>query len=174
MTRVRCPSCTRQFRTAEGVQEHQRATHENPRWVRERERRAALIDEPPQKGEPTSVTAARDARNRAAPICPKCSKPATMSVGRWGIRADCCGLWSWKGKPLVDRETHAARIHAHEAFDRIWKSGTVHRQACYARLAALMGMTRAECHIAQMSAAQCREVVALVARGLLVTEGASG
>lgn len=44
-----------------------------------------------------------------APICPSCGQPAKERMTRYGVRHDCCGLWSWGGKPLVDAATHAAR-----------------------------------------------------------------
>lgn len=99
------------------------------------------------------------------PICPTCGAAAKMSAGRWGMKAECCGLWSWNGKDLVGRDTHANRIRAHAAFDQIWKSGKIARGTAYGRLAELMGMTRDECHMSIMTAEQANRVVAIVLSG---------
>lgn len=55
-------------------------------------------------------------------ICPKCLKPAPMKQTQYGIRHQCCGLWSWGGKPLVPATVHAARQQFNAAFDRLWKT----------------------------------------------------
>jgi hypothetical protein len=129
---------------------HRLDTHDNPAWVAVRAKKPA-----PQS-------------RSAAPICPCCGGIATLSAGKYGVKAECCGLWSWGLKPLVDRDTHVARIKAHEAFDQIWKSGAMHRSDAYARLAEAMGMTKDECHIALMTAEQARQVRALVVSGWLL------
>lgn len=101
-------------------------------------------------------------RASTVPICPTCGHSAKMSEGRFGMKAECCGLWSWGGKALVSRETHAARIQAHEAFDALWKSGQISRTEAYGKLAELMGMTRDECHMSLMTAEQAGRVKQLV------------
>jgi hypothetical protein len=115
------------------------------------------------------MIAHRSRRQRpAAPLCPVCGNRAQLSPGQFGTRAACCGLWSWGLKPLADRETHAARIRAHQAFDRLWRGGsTLSRDEAYRRLALAMGMSRRACHIAQMSEAQALRVVVIVRAGLL-------
>lgn len=102
-----------------------------------------------------------------APTCPTCGNAAALALGRFGIKASCCGLWSWGGKPLVDRATHAGRIQAHAVFDALWKSGKMARSVAYARLADLMSMTREECHISLMDPVQAGRVVTLVRAGAL-------
>lgn len=93
-------------------------------------------------------------------ICPKCGQTAVRSEGKYGRRDECCGLWSWKGKPLVDRETHKARILAHEAFDRLWKSRHMKRGQAYAWLKKAMGWTE-QPHMAEMSPEDASTVVRL-------------
>lgn len=83
--------------------------------------------------------------------CPACGLMPVRTVTRYGTRNDCCGLWSWDDKPLVDRETHDARRAAHEAFDPLWHSGSLSRREAYAALAwALGGMKEKKCHMARM------------------------
>jgi hypothetical protein len=77
-------------------------------------------------------------------------------------------MHSWGLKPLVSPETHAARIAAHDAFDRLWKGGTFSRGEGYRRLQIAMGMTSKECHISQMTAEQAARVVEIVRGGRLL------
>lgn len=109
--------------------------------------------------------AAADILSIETPNCPKCGNVARLSDGRFGIKAECCGLWSWGLKSLVDRETHAARITAHDAFDPLWKSGDTSRASAYKRLAEAMGMHPRDCHISLMSATDARRVIACVRDG---------
>lgn len=104
---------------------------------------------------------------KVAPLCPTCGKHARCSPGKFGVKAECCGLWSWNHKPLVGRETHRARILAHDAFDALWKRGAVPRSEAYRRLGVVMGLSAADCHIALMTAEQALRVVEIVASGAL-------
>jgi hypothetical protein len=139
---IQCPDCARQFASAYALAQHRTGTHDNPAWQQSK-------------------------NARPVPLCPICGNPATLSAGKYGTKAACCGLWSWDCKPLVGRETHAARIQAHAAFDVLWKSATLSRGESYRRLRIAMGLGEAECHIARMSAEQARRVVALVRAGAL-------
>ena len=100
-----------------------------------------------------------------APICPICGYLSKTSQGTFGVKAECCGLWSWNGKPLVDKATHIARIRAHKAFDQVWKSGYVGRGEAYTRLAAAMRMAKDDCHISRMNTKQALQVVNIVESG---------
>ena len=104
----------------------------------------------------------------AAPPCPACGQPARCRPGKFGVKAECCGLWSWNHKPLVGRETHRARIQAHEAFDALWKGGIVSRSEAYRRLRVAMGLSAADCHIALMTADQATRVVEIIRGGTLL------
>lgn len=89
-------------------------------------------------------------RNR--PTCPKCGQMASEVRTRFGIRSQCCDLWSWDRYPLVDAETHAARRAAHEAFDQLWMQRVVSRSQAYSLLRKALGITRAKCHMKLMDA----------------------
>lgn len=68
------------------------------------------------------------------------------------------------GWPLgvpTDSAGKTARIVAHEAFDQLWKHGPMQRNEAYTWLQTELGMTRAECHIANFDAETCRRVTEL-------------
>lgn len=92
-------------------------------------------------------------------ICPVCGDQVRPVTTRYGLRHACCGLWSWGGAPLVDRDTHDARKAAHAAFDPIWKSGHMSRSQAYAELARRMGLHPKDCHMKLMDAATARRAV---------------
>ena len=81
---------------------------------------------------------------------------------RYGPRNDCCGLWSWGDKKLVDADTHAARKRAHEAFDPLWKDGTLTRSEAYRELRRVMRISEKSCHMSHMSAEMAGLVPAAV------------
>ena len=93
--------------------------------------------------------------------CPKCGGVPTRTQTRFGPRLDCCDLWAWGDHPLADAATHEARKAAHEAFDPIWKGGTLSRGKAYKLLAEAMGLTRDECHMKLMIAEQAQRVPAI-------------
>lgn len=138
---VPCSDCGRTFKTPQALKDHRKDTHDKRGWA-------------PRQAAP---------KERII-LCPACLGPAKLSQGKFGLKAECCGLWSWKGKPLVDRETHAARIMAHDAFDAVWKNGHMQRSEAYERLATAMQMTRKECHISLMTADQAHRVIAIMRR----------
>lgn len=61
-----------------------------------------------------------------------------------------------------DAATKEARVRAHEAFDRLWKSGGMSRKAAYRRMQSLMGMTRDDAHIGRFDVGQCEKLIALL------------
>lgn len=136
--------CSRRYKTEAALQQHMKDTHDNPDWNASRLK------------EPTALQ------------CPCCGSTATMTHGKFGMKAECCGLWSWNYKPLVNRGTHAARIKAHEAFDALWKNGHMTRKEAYHRLRKAMEMTVDECHMSYMTEKQAKAVVSLVDSGVLL------
>jgi hypothetical protein len=96
----------------------------------------------------------RDGRPRKFYGCP--NWPAC--TGTHGAHPD--------GKPLgtpADDVTKAARIRAHEVFDRLWKgdAAAMSRADAYRLLARLMG--RDEVHFGAFAAAECEEAIRVLA-----------
>ena len=46
---------------------------------------------------------------RDTPTCPKCGNLAWETGTKYGIRSECCGMWSWHRAPLADAATHELR-----------------------------------------------------------------
>jgi len=64
---------------------------------------------------------------------------------------------------LANFELRTLRGKAHTAFDWIWRSRVMPRQAAYAWLSKELGVPVPQCHIAMLPAELCRRVVALMA-----------
>ncbi len=54
-------------------------------------------------------SAPNDVNLKETPTCPKCGQLAWETGTKYGIRAECCGLWSWNRAPLADAATHELR-----------------------------------------------------------------
>ncbi len=54
-------------------------------------------------------SAPNDVNLKETPTCPKCGQLAWETGTKYGIRAECCGLWSWNRAPLADAATHKLR-----------------------------------------------------------------
>lgn len=68
------------------------------------------------------------------------------------------------GSPLgipANAATKTARIRAHDAFDRLWKSGRMTRNQAYVWLRRRMNLTFAEGHIGRFDAEQCERLIVL-------------
>lgn len=76
-----------------------------------------------------------------------------------------CGCHSNTWRPLgypCGPETRKARSAAHDAFDHLWRGGSMSRGDAYAWLAEAMRLpSPEECHIGMMTAEQAREVARL-------------
>lgn len=115
------------------------------------------------------------AREREGVKCGECGAPMKL---RWSNKyrrhfygcsryPDCSGVHGAHpdGRPLGipgDRATKDARIEAHTAFDRLWKSGALSRTAAYQWLRRAMALSRSKCHIGAFDVRQCDQVVQLV------------
>lgn len=64
----------------------------------------------------------RDESNLPVPVCPRCGFEAEETMTQYGIRAACCGLWSWNRRPLADEATHALRKKLHVEYTDLSKS----------------------------------------------------
>lgn len=95
------------------------------------------------------------------PVCPKCGRTAKTVETRFGMRHKCCGMHSWRGKPLVDQETHDLRQQAHAAIDPLWQKGIMRRSFVYQKLAELMRIAPDQCHVSMMGPGRLRQVIEL-------------
>ncbi len=113
-------------------------------------------------------------------ICPYCGSPATcvdssMIYGRsYGFAWVCanypecdsyCGCHPGTKKPLgrlADKYLRAAKVAAHNAFDRLWKPGKFNRfgrrKDAYRWLAGEMGLAISDTHIGEFDVDQCLRV----------------
>lgn len=62
------------------------------------------------------------------------------------------------GKP-ADAKTRKARITAHEAFDRIWRTKRMTRDRAYVWMRHELGLSKEECHIGSFDVATCKKLV---------------
>lgn len=87
---------------------------------------------------------------------------------KWFYKCKCgayCGCHNGTVAPLglpCGPETRAARMDAHAAFDRLWRSGEMSRSEAYRWLAGVLGLSLDDCHIGKMNKAQALAVVAAV------------
>lgn len=121
-------------------------------------------------------------------ICPYCHRDARLVTGvaiyprRPDLAAkqfwDCRPCDAWVGvhppskrwnptgvKPLgrlANAELRREKQRAHAAFDPLWMSREMTRQAAYAWLAQALGVSPANCHIGMFDVDACRAVVAAV------------
>ena len=140
---IACPKCKQMYGSADALSAHTRDTHDKPGWM------------------PSMVSIKRGNMRKQDPVCPICGEHAKLTITTYGPRHSCCGLHSWRYKPLVDQQTHDARKAAHAAFDPIWQSGGLDRPAAYKWLASMMNMTAEECHISRMTASEAAKVYVL-------------
>lgn len=65
---------------------------------------------------------------------------------------------------LANAELRRARQGAHAAFDPIWKSGRMKRNAAYSWLTEQIDIRRSDCHIGMMDVETCKRVVEVCER----------
>lgn len=107
-----------------------------------------------------------------------CGSAMTLREGKFGSFYGC-NRWpdcegtatlhpdgSLKSTP-ADRQTKDARIKAHRAFDRMWKSGYLTRDQAYTWMAEKMGLELDRAHIGYFSESQCNELIELVLNELV-------
>jgi len=112
--------------------------------------------------------------DRRRPVCAECQSPMVLRTSRYGKFWGCSqfpkcrgthGAHQADGRPLgipADKETKLARIEAHKAFDRLWKSGKMSRTAAYRWLQEAMKLPGFEVHIGKFTKEQCIHLVALL------------
>lgn len=63
-----------------------------------------------------------------------------------------------KGPLMADAPTRAARIRAHNSFDKLWKFKIVSRNRAYELLAKFLGVSGADAHIGHLDERRAKEV----------------
>lgn len=111
---------------------------------------------------------------KVSPKCGECGAPMILRESRHGKFYGCSrypecrgthGAHQEDGRPLgipADKETKAARIKAHEAFDELWKGRQMTRTAAYQWMGEAMGLEPANRHIGRFTKEQCAQLVALL------------
>jgi len=108
------------------------------------------------------------------PVCAECQSPMILRESLYGKFWGCSqfpkckgshGAHQADGRPLgipADKETKRARIEAHEAFDRLWKSRKMSRTQAYSWMQKAMDLPKDEVHIGRFTREQCIHLVALL------------
>ncbi len=104
--------------------------------------------------------------------CPDCGDTMTLASERGlvGYRCrtlECKGVHGCHpdGSPFgtpADRATRKARGLAHDAFDRIWKSGRMSRTDAYAWMSEKLSVDKGQCHIGMFDVIMCKRLVKTV------------
>lgn len=98
-------------------------------------------------------------------LCPEHVKSLVATKTKYGTRNSCpvagCTVACWDGSTSTpaDEETRQARMDAHNAFDRLWKSGAFSRKKAYRKLAEFMGLKAEKTHIGLFNKYQARAVI---------------
>ncbi len=106
-------------------------------------------------------------------ICGECQSPMALKNSRfgkfWGCTRYplCMGTHGAHpdGKPLgvpANAATKQARMRAHAAFDRLWRSGKMSRTDAYRWMQKNMDLTKDEAHIGKFDMAKCAKLEDLV------------
>jgi hypothetical protein len=115
--------------------------------------------------------------------CPECGgrfKEIKTDYGAGKIRRDCvnCTVRQWcddRGNPLgtpANIFLRRSRMRAHDAFDRLWKSGVMKRSEAYAWLKRELGVEKAV-HMAEMTTEECLKVEKLSLNFVFTRKGVS-
>lgn len=116
----------------------------------------------------------------AAVICDYCGEAARLTTGRevYPHRPDLHGKSFYVCTPcdarvgchpgttnalgrMANMELRLAKMAAHAAFDPLWKTGRMKRKAAYKRLAEVLGIPAAGCHIGMFDLETCRLVASI-------------
>lgn len=106
--------------------------------------------------------------------CPECGAPMTLITknAKYGPfygcvmfrQTGCRGTHSAhaNGQPMGvpgDRETKAARVRAHAAFDQLWTGGKMSRKKAYQWMQETMHLTKRQAHIGKFDVEQCEALI---------------
>lgn len=93
------------------------------------------------------------------------AKELVSTETKYGRRYNCpvggCTVVLWDGSTSTpaDYATRQKRIEAHDAFDRLWKSGSLTRYACYKKLSRHLALSSEAVHIGKFNIEQCEAVI---------------
>jgi hypothetical protein len=112
-----------------------------------------------------------DTQVNVTPKCPVhgCSlRPeSTKHYGlRWSCPTEYCTVvwWGKEHTSPADRDTRTARMLAHNAFDRLWQTGTMSRGEAYAWLQETFELSPEQAHIGLFTKEQCEDLCFVVRR----------
>jgi ssDNA-binding Zn-finger/Zn-ribbon topoisomerase 1 len=112
---------------------------------------------------------------KVIPKCGECGSPMILRESRYGKFWGCSrfpqckgthGAHQADGRPLgtpADKETKAARIKAHAAFDMLWKGREMSRTDAYRWMGEAMKLPPEQRHIGEFTTEQCVLLIALLA-----------
>lgn len=144
-----CPDCGIRFRKHIGLEDHRRDAHG---YVK------------PQSG-PVCIECGGEAKRVTGKVIYP-HRPDLYAKSFWLCACGAyCGCHPNSFTPLghpCGPVTRKARSAAHAAFDPLWKSRQMSRQAAYAWLSQAVGIEPERCHIGMMTAEQAQRVVAAV------------
>lgn len=106
--------------------------------------------------------------------CPECGGEMVLRPSKFGLFYGCrayprCdathGAHKDTGLPLgipADKPTKAARMRAHDAFDRLWKGHRMTRGRAYEWMAETLKLTTEQAHIGMFTNEQCEALIEAV------------
>lgn len=107
--------------------------------------------------------------------CPECGAQMVLRTSKFGLFYGCTQYPTCTsahgahkdGRPLgvpANKETKAARIEAHDAFDRLWKGKHMRRKEAYVWMQNTMMLSAEDAHIGRFTIEQCQQLVAEVVK----------
>lgn len=102
--------------------------------------------------------------------CPNCGNRMVLRDSKYGLFYGCstypdCDATHGahpNGEPLgipADKATKAARIRAHDAFDKLWKEGHMKRGQAYAWMRQTLNLSKEEAHMGRFDIERCERVI---------------
>lgn len=119
-------------------------------------------------------------KSQTRPVCPTHQNLLVRKYGPYGGYYACslspqCEVTASLSKfdgyfYMTDQAVRNARKSAHTAFDPLWKSKKMSRNAAYVWLATALGLSAKECHMEHFDEEICAKVIELVRQKLAETD----